>query len=225
MNLRKVLIEALPLLLNGAIITLKISVLSMFFGTVLGLSACTLRIRGNLIGKTLSLIYVWSIRSTPMIVQAFIIYFGFPQFIQVFFYNSFSVSITVASIITLSLNSGAYLSEIFRAGINGVSKGQIEASRSLGISAKTTMNKIVIPQAVRIVLPSLVNQFIILIKDTSILSVIGLSDIVNKARTYVGATYQFFSTYIIVAILYCIIISILMFVSHCIEKRYQVYDD
>jgi ABC-type amino acid transport system permease subunit len=157
-----------------------------------------------------------------MIVQAFIIYFGLPQLVQII-NPDFRITAFSAGIITLSLNAGAYLSEIFRGGISAVDKGQIEAARSLGLSGARTMYRVVLPQAVKVAIPSMVNQFIITVKDTSILSVIGLADIVNKAKVYVGASYQFFATYILVAIFYLIIISILMAVSARVEKRFN-YD-
>lgn len=100
-----------------------------------------------------------------------------------------------------------------------MSRGQVEAARSLGLSHWRTMTKIVLPQAFKITLPSLVNQFIITIKDTSILSVIGLADIVNRAKVYVGKSYQFFATYILVAVYYLVVISILMLVSKYLEKK------
>ena len=103
--------------------------------------------------------------------------------------------------------------------IQAVNKGQKEAARSLGLSEARTLFKIVLPQAFKVALPSMVNQFIITIKDTSILSVIGLADIVNKAKIYVGKSYQFFATYIYVAIAYLIVISILMVISKYLEKR------
>ena len=153
-----------------------------------------------------------------MIVQAFIVYFGAPQVVQQFV-PSFRIDPFLAGVITLSLNAGAYLSEIFRGGIQAVNKGQVEAARSLGLGSVRTLVKIVLPQAFKVALPSMVNQFIITIKDTSILSVIGLADIVNRAKVYVGKSYQFFATYIFVALYYLIIISILMIVSKYLEKR------
>jgi ABC-type amino acid transport system permease subunit len=155
-----------------------------------------------------------------MIVQALIVYFGFPQMIQIFL-PDFRVSAFSAGIVTLSLNAGAYISEIFRGGISAVDTGQIEAARSLGLSRARTMFRVTMPQAVKIAIPSMVNQFIITVKDTSILSVIGLADIVNKAKVYVGASYQFFATYILVAVYYLVIISILMAVSKRIENRFR----
>ncbi len=153
-----------------------------------------------------------------MIVQAFIVYFGMPQLIQIF-KPDFRIDAFAAGLITLSLNAGAYLSEIFRGGISAVNKGQTEAARSLGLSKTRTMIKVVLPQAIKVAIPSMVNQFIITVKDTSILSVIGLADIVNKAKVYVGKSYQFFATYILVAAYYLIVISILMIVSKYLEKK------
>jgi len=97
--------------------------------------------------------------------------------------------------------------------------GQTEAARSLGLSSSRTMLKVVLPQAIKIAIPSMVNQFIITIKDTSILSVISLADIMNRARVYVGSTYQFFSTYTLVALYYLVIISVLMVISKYVEKK------
>ena len=125
----------------------------------------------------------------------------------------------VAGLITLSLNAGAYLSEVFRGGIQAVPVGQTEAARSLGLSSFKTMMKVVLPQAFKISLPSMVNQFIITVKDTSILSVIGLAEIVNHAKQFVGSTWRFFETYILVAVFYLVIVSALMVLSNYIEKR------
>ena len=153
-----------------------------------------------------------------MLVQAFIVYFGMPQVIQLF-NPDFRIQAYTAGLITLSLNAGAYLAEIFRGGISAVPKGQTEAARSLGLSKSRTMFKVVLPQAFKVAIPSMVNQFIITVKDTSILSVIGLADIVNKAKVYVGKSYQFFATYILVAVYYLVVISILMLLSKYLEKK------
>lgn len=216
--------EATPLLLEGIQMTVAISLLSIVIGIIVGLITCFFAISKLRVLRGIAGIYVWLVRGTPMIVQAFIVYFGVPQLIQVIL-NAMQVAQIVrispflAGVVTLSLNAGAYLSEIFRSGINAVSRGQVEAARSLGLSSTRTMFKIVLPQAFKITLPSLVNQFIITIKDTSILSVIGLADIVNRAKVYVGSSYQFFATYIMVAVYYLVVISILMLVSKYLEKK------
>ena len=186
---------------------------------LIGFFACIMGMSKNPVLKGISSVYVWIIRGTPMLVQAFIVYFGMPQVVQKLFDPSFRIDAFTAGVITLSLNAGAYLSEIFRGGISAVSKGQTEAARSLGLSKSRTMIKVVLPQAVKVAIPSMVNQFIITVKDTSILSVIGLADIVNKAKVYVGKSYQFFATYILVAVYYLVVISILMVVSNYLEKK------
>lgn len=218
MDFATVLKQATPLLSEGIKLTIGISLLSIVIGLVLGLIACLMGMSKIKILKFLSGAYVWIIRGTPMLVQAFIVFFGVPQVVQLFI-SGFKFTPFIAGVITLSLNAGAYLSEIFRGGIQAVDKGQMEAARSLGLSKGRAMIRVVLPQAFKISIPSLVNQFIITIKDTSILSVIGLAEVVNKAKTYVGSTYRFFETYVFVAVLYLIVISVLMIVSKMLEKR------
>ncbi len=220
MDFSRVFTEATPLLWQGLQVTVVISLISIFFGTIIGFAASLLSISKWKITRLISGIYVWIIRGTPMIVQAFIVYFGVPQLLQLIDPN-FRISAEIAGAITLSLNAGAYLSEIFRGGISAVDKGQVEAARSLGISSARTMMKVILPQAIKIAIPSMVNQFIITVKDTSILSVIGLADLVNRAKVYVGKSYQFFATYILVAIFYLVVISILMVISKHVEKKFN----
>lgn len=212
--------QGTPLFLSGVKLTVSISILSILIGMVIGFITCLFRISKSRILKAISGVYVWIIRGTPMIVQAFIVYFGIPQVIQSFI-PGFKIDSYTASLITLSLNAGAYLSEVFRGGIQAVPKGQEEAARSLGLSRGKTMFKIVLPQAIKIAIPSMVNQFIITIKDSSILSVIGLADLVNRAKVYVGSSYQFFATYTVVAVYYLIVISVLMVISSRLEKRFS----
>lgn len=218
MDFLRTITEATPLLLEGIKLTVFVSLLSLMMGTLIGFLTCIMGRSRSRILKAITGIYVWIIRGTPMIVQAFIVYFGMPQVIQLVDPN-FKITAFTAGLITLSLNAGAYLSEIFRGGIAAVSIGQTEAARSLGLSKTKTMLKVVLPQAIKIAIPSMVNQFIITVKDTSILSVIGLADVVNKAKVYVGKSYQFFATYILVAIYYLVVISILMLVSKYLEKK------
>jgi len=206
------------MLLQGLSITALVAIIAIVVGNVIGFISCLMGMSKIAPLRWLSNAYVWVIRGTPMIVQAFIVYFGVPQLIQMFI-PGFTISAFSASAITLSINAGAYLSEIFRGGINAVDPGQVEAARSLGFSQGRTMMRIILPQAVRIAIPSLVNQFIITVKDSSILSVIGLPELVNRAKVYVGSTYQFFATYVLVAILYLAIISALMVVSRRIERN------
>lgn len=218
MDFARVLRDATPLLLEGLLWTVGVSLIAIAIGMVIGLAVCLMKLSKNKVLNVIAGVYIWVIRGTPMLVQAFLIFFGFPQLIQLVFPGFRSDPFT-AGIVTLSINAGAYLAEIFRGGIQAVPKGQTEAARSLGLSQAQTLRKVVLPQAFKIALPSMVNQFIISVKDTSILSVIGLAEIVNKAKTYVGKSYQFFATYIFVAVFYLAVVSILMVVQMQIEKR------
>ena len=220
MDFGRVFKEALPILINGLGVTVGIALISIFVGMILGLISCLFGMSKIKILKGISAVYIWIIRGTPMIVQAFLVFFAIPQLIQLI-NPSFRLEAFTAGCITLSLNAGAYMSEIFRAGIQAIDKGQMEAARSLGLSKGQAMWKIILPQAFKISIPPMVNQFIITVKDTSILSVIGLAEIVNKAKQYVGKTYQFFATYILVAAFYLIVISILMVISKFVEKKFS----
>ena len=164
MHFDVVLKQATPMLLEGLKVTIIISLVSLFFGMLVGLISCLFGLSKSKVLRAVSAVYVWLIRGTPMIVQAFIVYYGVPIIVQQFV-PDFIISEKMAAIITLSLNAGAYLSEIFRSGIQAVDIGQIEASRSLGISSGKTMMSIVLPQAFKITIPSIVNQFIITVKD------------------------------------------------------------
>ena len=161
MDFGRVLSEATPLLIQGLGITVVISLISIAIGMVIGFVSCMCSLSKSRVLRAIAGVYIWIIRGTPMIVQAFIIYFGLPQVIQQLISPNFRMDAFTAGVITLSLNGGAYISEIFRAAISAVPKGQVEAARSLGLSSMRTTMKIVLPQAFKIAIPSLVNQFII----------------------------------------------------------------
>ena len=218
MDFSRVINDALPLLLEGLKLTVLVSLASIAIGMVIGLFVCLMKISKNIVLRAIAGVYIWIIRGTPMLVQALIIFLGVPQLIQMAV-KDFRFDAVTAGIITLSLNAGAYLAEIYRGGIMAVPKGQTEAARSLGLSKSKTMRKVVLPQALKFSVPSLVNQFIITIKDTSILTVIGMAEVVNKAQQYVGSTFVYFETYSIVALMYLAIISLLMVLSNYIEKK------
>ncbi len=214
--------DATPLLLQGLQLTIWVSVCAIIIGIVIGLLTCLLRLSRFSVLRGLASAYIWVIRGTPMIVQAFFIHFGLSQLIKVFV-PGFNFTALESSIITASLNAGAYLAEIFRGGISAVPRGQMEAARSLGLGYGKTMRKVILPQAVKIAIPSMVNQFIITIKDTSILSVIGLADMTNKTKAYVGATYNNFGGWFYVGFFYLALISVLMIISKKVEAKFS-YD-
>ncbi len=210
---------AWPLLLAGLQMTLYVTSISLVIAMALGILVCLMRISKNVVLRAIAKFYVWIIRGTPMLVQAFYIYFAVPQLIQAATQSAFRIDIVTASLVTLTLNAGAYISEIFRGSIQAVDPGQMEASRSLGVSYATSMRKIILPQAVRICLPSLVNQCIITLKDSTIMYAVGLPEIMNQAKVYVGRTMDSFATYTWVALIFLAIISVLMILSSRLEKR------
>jgi polar amino acid transport system permease protein/polar amino acid transport system substrate-binding protein len=218
MDLLRVFGEVQPLLTKGLWITVEVTVLSLMLALVIGLISCFLALSKRAPLRWISKVYVGLVRGTPLLVQVFYIYFAIPQLLQLM---GFDLRFTpfIAGLITLTLNAGAYLSEIFRGAINAVNPGQMEAARSLGLSHAQAMKKVVLPQAFRICLPSLVNQFIITLKDSSLISVIGLADIMYQAKIYVGRSMEAFATYTWVAIYYFVIISILTQVAKYVERK------
>ena len=218
-NLVETFVEASPLLFNGLKTTLYVTVVALVIAMVLGIVVCLINMSKFKVLRAIAKFYIWLIRGTPMLVQAFYIYFAIPQLIQLVTGSAFRIDVVTASLIALTLNAGAYIAEIFRGAIQSVPKGQMEASRSLGLSYGATMVRVILPQAVRICLPSLVNQCIITLKDSTIMYAIGLPEIMNQAKVYVGRTFESFATYTWVAVFFLVIISVLMLLSSYLEKR------
>ncbi|MDR2796455.1 MAG: amino acid ABC transporter permease [Spirochaetaceae bacterium] len=218
-----VLREVYPLLLRGMLITVETTILSLLIALFLGLITCLAGMSRFLALRIVAKVYIGIIRGTPLLVQTFFIYFGLPQLIQSLGLD-FRLSPFAAGIITLSLNAGAYIAEIFRGGVLAIDSGQMEAARSLGLSRSRAMFLVVLPQALRVSIPSLVNQFIISLKDTSIISVISLADICYEAKIYIGRTMQSFATWTIVGLVYLVIILLLSQVSLYVEKTLSYGD-
>ncbi|MCD7778276.1 MAG: amino acid ABC transporter permease [Clostridiales bacterium] len=215
--------ESLPVLLKGAGLTLRLTIVTLPFAVLLGLVACILGMTNirdlkfvSWLLRSISNVYIAVIRGTPILVQVFFIYFGVTQFLDI------RMTAYTAGVISLSLNAGAYLSEIFRGGIQAVNKGQMEAARSLGLPYGNSMVKIILPQALRIVIPSIVNQFIITLKDTSIISVIGLMELTMQGKQIIARTYKSFYIWIMVGVIYFIMNYVLSKISQYIERRLSI---
>ena len=211
--------EAWPLLLGGLQMTAFVTVISLFLALFVGIFACLMNMSKIKPLRGIAKFYIWIIRGTPMLVQGFYVYFAIPQLIQLLTGTNFRIDVVTATVFTMPLNTGAYMSEIFRGSIQSVDKGQMEAARSLGVGYAPSMAKIIIPQAIRICLPSLVNQVIITLKDSTIMYAIGLPEIMNQAKVYVGRTFNSFSTYTLVALIFLLVTSLLMVASSALEKR------
>lgn len=210
----EVIIDALPLLLEGTLVTLKIVVISLSIALVIGMISGLMSTSSKKLLRMISSAYVELIRGTPLLVQVFFIYFGLPSLLDI------RIEAEVAGIIAVSLNAGAYISEIFRAGIISISKGQSEAARSLGLSSYLTMKLVILPQATRRMIPAFVNQLIVSIKDTSLLSAIGITELTQSGEIIIAGNFKSATIWGVVAIFYLIIISTLSRVARLLERRF-----
>lgn len=199
-------------LLIGLWLTLRISALSLVFALFLGLIAGLGRVAQNPAARNLSATYVEIIRGTPLLVQIFIFYFFIGTVLQ--------LSAFVAGVAALSVFTGAYVAEIVRAGIQGVARGQMEAARSLGMSYPQSMCYVVLPQALRRILPPLTGQFVNLIKDSSLVSVMALTDLTKAGREVVSSTFSPFEVWFCVAAMYLLLTGSLSLLVRHLEKRY-----
>lgn len=208
------------LLLKAMGQTLLLALLGLLFACILGLIFGLLSVVKNRACNIIAAIFVDVIRGVPMIVLAYFIYFGVPYLWNTILgVGGMNLTALWAGTICLALNCGAYMAEIIRAGIQSVDKGQMEAARSLGLPYWKAMSKVVLPQAIKTMIPSIINQFIITLKDTSILSVIGFPELVNTAKNVVANTFMSFQTWIVVGIMYLIIITILSRTAKVLERR------
>ena len=209
------------LLLRAMGQTLLLALCGLFFACILGLIFGLLSVLKNRVCNIISTIFVDVIRGVPMIVLAYMIYFGIPQFVNGFMPTGAKFTLTAlqAGTIALALNCGAYMAEIIRAGIQSVDPGQMEAARSLGLPYWRAMARVVLPQAIRTMIPSIINQFIITLKDTSILSVIGFPELVNTAKNVVANTMSSFQVWAIVGVMYLIVITLLSRLAKQLERR------
>lgn len=207
------------LLLSAMGQTLLLALCGLFFGCILGIIFGLSSVVDNKISKIISVVYVNLIRGVPMIVLAFFVFYGVPYGIRTILGQKFVLSPLQAGTICLALNCGAYMSEIIRAGIQSIDPGQMEASRSLGLSYWRSMFRVVLPQAIKNMIPSIVNQFIITLKDTSILSVIGFPELVNKAQNVIAITFKSFEMWGIVAVMYLVVILALQQIANALERR------
>lgn len=213
-----IIIEALPTLLAGAVVTLQLTaiatVLGLLGGTLLGLA----RLSKIKLLRLASRIYIDFFRGTPLLVQLYIIYFGVPVLFKSFDVV-FSFDQWTAAILGLSLNSAAYLAEIVRAGIQSIDIGQKEAAGSLGLGSWQTMRYVILPQALRRMIPPLGNEFIILLKDTSLVAVIGYQELFRNGQLIVATNFRSFEIYGAVALIYLVLTALSSQVFSWLERK------
>jgi polar amino acid transport system permease protein len=211
-----VMMSAFPYLLEGLKVTLYIFIIAVILGFLIGLVVALLRLSPIKPLNWIAVIYVDAIRGTPFIVQLFFIYFGLNTIPWI------SLDNTTAGIITVAINAGAYFAEIIRAGIQSIDKGQTEAARSLGLTSRQNMLYIVLPQAFRRMLPTITNQSIISLKDTSLLSIIGIADLTQRGQVQQAQTFESFKIWLLVGIMYFIIIYLLTLLANYLERRFKI---
>ena len=204
-----------PFYIQGIGVTLLLAFLTIFFGTLLGLFISILKISKYKILRIVASIYVEVIRGTPLLVQLIIIHYGF----------RINLTEITSATIALSINSAAYIAEIIRAGIISVNKGQMEAARSLGMNGFQAMKLIIIPQAIKNILPALANEFVVLIKESAIVSYIGLADIMYRANQIRSITYLTLEPLLVAALIYFIITFTISKFVHYFERKLNKEND
>ena len=223
------MIKWIPTFIDGMIVTVVLSLMTVFLGSIIGLVATFLQQSQKKSLKAVANIYTQVIRGTPLLVQLYIWLYGLPLIgislpTLPFLGDVYSSREFLTAVVALSINSGAYICELLRGGLESIDKGQMEAGRSLGLSRKETMKSVIIPQAIRVVLPGLGNEFIAMIKESSIVSVVGIFDVMYTSNIVKAATYSIFEPLIIVAIIYFFLTYSLTGIMKQLEKRLSVYD-
>ena len=202
--------------------TMLLTLLSLIFAFIIGLIFGLMNVSKKRVLNFIGTVYVDAVRGVPLIVLAYFIDFGIPAGVKAIGFTDFRLPALQAGTIALSMNAGAYMAEIFRAGIQSVDKGQMEAARSLGLGYGKAMQKVVLPQAIRTMVPSIINQFIISLKDTSILSVIGFPELTKAGNIIAGNTFAVLQVWAIIAIMYMVVITVLSKIAKRIERRLNV---
>jgi His/Glu/Gln/Arg/opine family amino acid ABC transporter permease subunit len=209
---------SVPFILWGTLVTLKYTALSIFFGLILGTVLAIFKISHLKILTYFGRFYTSIFRGTPLLVQLSLIYFATPQL------TGYKITAFEAGLLAFSLNSGAYISEIIRAGIQAVDKGQFEAVLSLGVSYGTAMKDIILPQAIKNILPALVNEMVDLLKESALVSVIGEMDLLRRANIVAAQKYIYFEPLILVAAVYYILVMTFSSFAKSFEKRMRRSD-
>lgn len=225
MNMQTIFLNNINGFLRGTFYTILISLIGTFIGLFIGMVIGIVRTipksknRGLnillIIVKTLMNIYVQVLRGTPMIVQATLFYYGLQQFANI------DLSSLNAAFIVVSINTGAYMAEVVRGGIISIDDGQFEAASALGMNHVQTMVNIILPQAFRNIIPAIGNEFIINIKDTSVLNVISVNELFFLTKSIAGGNYMYFETYLITSMIYLILTLSIASILHYVEKRIE----
>ena len=209
-------LKILKFIPDGVFVTFKVTILSIMLAIVIGLLTGLGRISKNPVINLIASLYVEVVRGIPLLVQLFYIYFALGRLVQ--------VPDLVAAIVAMAFCYGAYMGEVFRAGIKSIDHGQTEAARSLGFNNRETMQYVILPQAWRTILPPVGNEFIALLKDTSLVSILAVSDILRRGREFAAESFDYFETYTMIALIYLLITLILSKLITIMEYRLSHYE-
>ncbi|MGB9695092.1 MAG: amino acid ABC transporter permease [Caldisericaceae bacterium] len=212
-----ILIENFPFLISGLKVTFGLTLFAMIFGIFIGLAIALTRLSKKVILRGVASIYVDLMRGTPLLLQILVVYYVFPGF-------GVTLDAFTSGIVALSLNSAAYISEIFRAGIESIPDGQIEAAKSLGMNYSQTMRHIIIPQTIRRVLPPITNEIVALLKDTSLVMITGIAELTYKAKQISASTANVITPYVAAGIIYLLMTIPLAHFSQKLERRFSKGD-
>jgi len=208
--------DSVPILLVGLKWTILITIFGLFIGFVLGAGSGLLKISRNAFLRKLAGVYIESIRGTPIMVQVMFIYFGLPMALGM------RINPMVAGVLAIGLNSGAYIAEIVRGSFQSIEAGQTEAGRSIGLTHSQTMRYIIWPQALKRMIPSLGNQFIISLKDTSILVVVGVGELTRTGQEIIASNFRAFEVWITVALMYLVMTLSIAKVLNYVENKLDI---
>jgi polar amino acid transport system permease protein len=209
-----VFVQGMPLLLHAALATIGVSLTGLFIGFFVAVGVCAARLSPNRAARRFGGAYVFFFRGVPMLVQLLLVYYLLP-------FAGINVPPLVAAIGTVSLCSASYIAEILRGGFLSIPPGQIEAARMLGLPPLDTLRRILVPQAFRLTLPSLVNEMVLLIKASSLISVVGIAEITRTAQNIAASTYRPLEAYVAAGLIYFVICGALSLVAHAAEVRLQ----
>jgi L-cystine transport system permease protein len=207
-----IILDALPPLLNATLMTIFLALISVIFALILGFFTALARISKITILAKIAGAYVSIFRGTPLLVQIFVIYYGLPQI-------NIELDPIPSGILALTLNAGAYLSESFRSSILSIDKGQMEAAVSIGMTYGQAMRRIILPQSLRVAIPNMSNTFIILIKDTSLVSVITVTELLQMSSLIIAKTFEPLTIYLVAAAIYWVVITFFTVLLDKMEKR------
>ncbi|WP_240414290.1 amino acid ABC transporter permease [Paenibacillus periandrae] len=212
-----VIVTYFPALLEGALITLEVSLLTMVIATIAGTFLALMRISSNRAMRTISTVYMWIMRGTPLLLVLFFVYYAFPSW-------GIRLPAFAAAILAMSMNSAAYKGEIIRSGIQAIPRGQIESAMAIGMSYGQTMRRIILPQAVRIIIPPYINNSILLIKNSALVSSITVTDLMLNSQQIYSATYRPVEILGTAGVLYLTMTSLLMWFQMWAEKKLSYYN-